>query len=540
MLRQRVATDIGWQQLLSILGIVAVLILQTGCASSSVLRSYPDRINKAISFAREGQVELAEDVVHGGESDANFSHQDSELYRLEAGRFATVFKDPINSITHFEEALSHKKQEEEGAVVDTKDAVGTLGAVLLNDNAIAYEMAPYEEAFALVYAAMNYLMVEDFEKAGVTARRLARAQIYAKKEYERKIEKAQEKLDAKMEEQSACTDSDTSTTNAVVSASAPTSMLAEQYAEFEPIAQKVKHAFGNAYAWYLNGLIFEAGDNDGLAYKCYTQAWKLQRANSVLKHALLRLSKSQNQEHHKAMLSAFKNVEVGERKPNEGEVIIFLETGLVPQMVQLKVLLPIGKQILSMAVPTYPAEPYSNHVYSVSVNGREVGTTEELCDLQALACRNLQDRLPIIVSRMVIRAIGKYAINKAARDRGGRLAFLVAQAANVATERADLRAWYTLPAYVQTARMTLPEGYHELTLKNQATNHKISHLVNVNPGKISLALFVSSQGMTFAGDMVLGPSRLPISREHYPEGQTTGMRSKDADQRTLANSSVAQ
>ncbi len=90
-------------------------------------------------------------------------------------------------------------------------------------------------------------------------------------------------------------------------------------------------------------------------------------------------------------------------------------------------------------------------------------------DLQRAA---FEDRLVGIYAKTIARAIIKYAaaakLREEAEDEGGKAASEVvgflANVVNVATERADTRAWLGLPHRIWISRLRVPAGHHELRI----------------------------------------------------------------------------
>ena len=94
-------------------------------------------------------------------------------------------------------------------------------------------------------------------------------------------------------------------------------------------------------------------------------------------------------------------------------------------------------------------------------------------DVGAIAVRNLDDRIARTRARAIARAVVKYLLAQKVGDAVGKnnnedLGFLVRtllQAASAATEVADKRSWRTLPDRIVMARLALPAGEQNLTLK---------------------------------------------------------------------------
>lgn len=148
----------------------------------------------------------------------------------------------------------------------------------------------------------------------------------------------------------------------------------------------------------------------------------------------------------------------------ESEVIIFFGCGMAPRKSQIKISIPIPDVgIISLAFPKYEVVPNPVRYGALyDSQGRLYGRTFVLTDLEAIAIRNLDDRMATLALKQVLRSAIKGTMVKAARDEGGIAAELAANLYNVITEQADLRCWQTLPQNMQVARIPLPAGRHEL------------------------------------------------------------------------------
>lgn len=138
--------------------------------------------------------------------------------------------------------------------------------------------------------------------------------------------------------------------------------------------------------------------------------------------------------------------------------------------------------------PTFERADYRAHGARLRVlepeTGREVATcrTDTVQDLEAVALQDLEDRMARIRARNITRAFVKWALARAAgkgaeaaarkgakegnEEAAGALAGLftriVAGAALSASEQADTRSWYTLPARFGLCRLELPVGSYRV------------------------------------------------------------------------------
>lgn len=152
------------------------------------------------------------------------------------------------------------------------------------------------------------------------------------------------------------------------------------------------------------------------------------------------------------------------REGEEGEILIFFECGMAPRKEEIKIPLPIPTVgILALAFPRYrPVSSPFSRAALYSQGGRLEGETYVLTDIEAIAMRDLQDQLPILVLKQVLRASAKGAVARTAREEGGILGAVAADLYNIVSEQADLRSWTTLPKNVQVARLPLETGVRQL------------------------------------------------------------------------------
>jgi len=85
-------------------------------------------------------------------------------------------------------------------------------------------------------------------------------------------------------------------------------------------------------------------------------------------------------------------------------------------------------------------------------------------DLAAIARAELEADLPVIFARTLARAIVKYKVSDAAKDKWGELLGKVVNVATAATEQADLRAWLSLPRTIYVATIYTEPGPHAVAI----------------------------------------------------------------------------
>jgi len=148
-----------------------------------------------------------------------------------------------------------------------------------------------------------------------------------------------------------------------------------------------------------------------------------------------------------------------------GDLVVVLQCGTAVEKKQIWVPVPIPKVgIQSFAFPIYRSVPYAARSATVVQDALQVGQTEMLADMDAMAVRNLKDRIPEMIIRTALRfAIKAYASYELNKNYG--LAGAIAGSALTAiTEQADLRGWLLMPSNLQIARIPMKEGQHNVTI----------------------------------------------------------------------------
>ncbi len=138
----------------------------------------------------------------------------------------------------------------------------------------------------------------------------------------------------------------------------------------------------------------------------------------------------------------------------------------------------------------------------VSIDNRELGTTENVGDIGRLAVSRQEEQMPQIIARAVVRRVLKKSLivagksaSGADKESGNDLTSLLYTAAGVAweaAEQADLRCWSLLPGSIQVYRIDLPAGEHQLDLRGEFQGRTVSQRfgsqVRIRDGETSFAI----------------------------------------------------
>lgn len=430
--------------------LLAALPAMTGCAVSSTFTAYPRKIQPLISsLSSRAPVDLKQCLLN------ECKNNDLILYNMERGRYAQIIGDNEVSMNDFRASLDRIRANEEKALISASAFGANVAAAMVNDNAIPYEGEGYERVLLHHYQALNYLKKKDLDGAGVEVRRANAEQNDSLKRFEKEIEAALE------EAQSERIDSSPE-------------RIDSQYAQMDEVAGKVKNSFQNAYTFYISGFIYELLRQPNDAYIDYKKALEIYPDNSYLQKDVLRLAakldmSEELDELRRRFPSGNKRFTDGENH-RTGELLVLFEDGFVPQKHEVKIPIPVSRAgLISIAFPIYHERWSAQLPLRIFNNREQIGSTEPICDVRALAVKALKEKAPIIATRQIIRAIAKGVTAAEARKKMGELGQFAVNVWNIVSESADLRSWLTLPANAQILRTTLAAGSYSLSLQHPMT-----------------------------------------------------------------------
>jgi hypothetical protein len=426
-----------------------------GCASTTTFTAYPHKIQPlTTSLTHRTPLDLAQTLK------SETTSSDLIIYTMERGRYAHIIGNSDVSMADFKAAMEKISENDQKALVSASAIGANVAATLVNDNAIPYEGEGYERVLLHHYQALNYLKKKDLEGAGVEVRRANAEQNESLKRFEKELEKSEQEASKKK-----------------ISATS-TSAVDTQYAQMDEVAGKVKNSFQNASTFYVSGIIYELLQQPNDAYIDYKKALEIYPENSYLQKDVLRLAAKLEMgddfEELKRRFSKItklfskkKSAGINDSYAESGELLVLFEDGFVPQKQEIKIPLPISNSgLVSLAFPIYK-EKWSVPIPLQLLNNNErIGSTEPICDVRALAVKALKEKVPVIATRQIIRAVAKGVTSASAKKNLGEFGQFAANVWNLVSESADLRSWLTLPANVQILRSSLPAGRYKLKLQH--------------------------------------------------------------------------
>ena len=392
---------------------------------------------------------------------------DRLCYLYELGTVLHMGGEFKESNERFQEAVRTVREFDNRATISARDTASGAGTLILNEKTEPYRGESFERVYAHVFAALNYLLMGDLTGARVEARQAFHRQKLERLRFQDEYDEAVRQSRAK---------------NAL--SSKALSQAEKRYGASANVS-KVE-LFQDAFSYYLASVIYEikAEYNNG-----QVEMRNLLKFRGASKAAREQAARLETKSKYAGLPGGKKGAERLLPKEGEGEVIIFYLCGQAPIKKEVKLNIPIptgrGHTINTVAFPKYENRTNPVALARVRVGKAGFGGTEVLSDVQAKAHAALGKRLPVLVMKSVIRAVGRHVAQRAVLESGPRpgkrgdkrrdrrrdsdkavreLAALMIGVVGSIVEQADLRSWLSLPKSFQVARGVAPAGRHSFTI----------------------------------------------------------------------------
>lgn len=447
--------------------LLLVIPLLSGCSASSfsdLFSNYSQQMNGVKQAQQQGNFQQAISLIPTRSSrDGSYS-----LGLLEKARLEYLANNNKQSRLDFEQAYELVQQNQQSAKIELSRGVENIAAIVSNDNAIRYDIPLYEQSMLHSYQALNYLTQQDLSGALVEVRRANLVQKNALKSNTNSIDASQKSM---------------------IDQRVNMDRLSQQYPSMNRAIGKVKNGFQNAYTFYLSALLYEAADQKNDAYIDYKKALEIYPDNRFLQQDVWRLANTLHMSNDISLFRKSFAETITKKGPNasnnnQGQVVFIIENGIVGAKQQSSLSLPIytshnDMRFYSLALPSYQNQLINYSPLTLSYQGKNY-QAEEIVRLQSLAAKQLQDQLPIIVTRQIARILAKEEFRQELTKKGGDMGNLFANLYNIATEKADTRSWSTLPDSIHILRANLSEGTHTLNVQINGVNQQIDVTINQN------------------------------------------------------------
>jgi len=386
--------------------LIPVLLL---AALLGACASYGERMAEVEDGLRSGRTEQALTALQGGDldDDALLGLLNRGVVHRRAGEFEA-------SIAAFEAAKDRM------AALEPISITGAAASVTVTEGAGEYAGEVHEHLLVHVMQALNFLQQDDLEAAQVEARQIDL------------------------------------TLRRLETGSNP-------------------RLFGaDAFPRYLSGIVFEAARQYSDAMIAYRKAYQAYTKDASvagpvpedLQAALVRLAMRMDLIDEAAVLRRrFGDGAVAEQpRPGDGQLVFVLLAGLAPTKRERSFMAYAGPDALvRVSLPYYQPRPPGRGAVEMTAGGRSV-TAERVTSVSDIAQSVLEERIPALVARAGARNLVKNVTAAQLGKESAGLGLFV-RIAGLFLEGADTRSWRTLPDHFRLARMRLPAGRYDVTVR---------------------------------------------------------------------------
>jgi len=461
--------------------IILLSLTLSACAGTSfsdLFSNYNKQMQGVKNAQQQGNFQQGVSLLPA-RSESNGSYG---LSLLEKARLEFLANNHTESQQDFALVYRQVQQTEQAAKIQLSRGIENVQAVVSNDNAIRYDIHYYEQSMLHCYQALNYLNQNDLSGALVEIRRANLVQQRALQANQKALYESQEEM----------------TRKGVSSES-----LASKYPSMSNAIGQVKNGFQNAYTFYLSGVLYEAAGQANDAYIDYKKALEIYPHNVTVQRDVWRLATKLGMSNDIQLFGnrfssditqgTRQNINGQQNLTKSGQLVVLVEQGIIPGKQEVSIHLPIftshnDMRFYSLALPNYQnrLRQYSGLALSYQGNTYQ---SQEIVRLQSLAAKQLQDEMPAIVTRQVVRLVAKEELRQQMSRKGGDVGNILAGLYNIASEKADTRSWSTLPDSIHILRLELAPGQHEVDLSINGTNRTIT--VEINEDRQTLVKLTS-------------------------------------------------
>ncbi|RTR40813.1 hypothetical protein EKG38_02560 [Shewanella canadensis] len=436
--------------------------LVSGCALNSIFINYPSQIAPV-----KAQLNTNNPIKGVLEVESNISGADGLLYAQEAGRVAQISGDFEASKKYYQQAVTGYLKFDDKATLSVTDMGATASSLFINDNVIPYRGPGFERVMLHQYQALNYIFSGDQQGALVEVRRSNDLQSSEQARYQKSNESVQ------------------AMANGTIDA---------EVNKLGKAAGTVTSSFLNAYSYYTTGVLHEILGEPNDAFIDYRKAAQISPDNPYLQKDLVRLAKQLSMPQADEFERRWGKVTTA--KKGQGEVILLIERGFVPEKQSLTVPFTIHGNWQTASLATYTSNSRPVSPGKIKGLGKSL-TAAPIANLDALAITALKEELPAALIRQAARVYAKSEMARSVESSSKKrhnetdIAVIAMQIFNVVTEQADRRSWLTLPKQAQIARTYLNSGSYSVQLDNGTPAQ-----VEVESGRTTLVWAVDTGNYT--------------------------------------------
>ncbi|SMG67081.1 TPR repeat-containing protein [methanotrophic bacterial endosymbiont of Bathymodiolus sp.] len=450
-------------KLSAVLLLIVINTLMMGCSSIIDARKQKQPY---IDTYYSGNVSLAaKDFTE--KSEGRIDTGDELMWTLEAGTANYSASEYQSSMREFERSEALIQDFDRRAMINARAAGSEVGSALTNPNALPYQGMYLDRVMLNAYKALNYFTLYDLAGAQVELRRMREAQKQVVRKFADEIRTSQKEIDAQVQKnQQQSRSMGNQNTNISFATIVKNPAVNEAYRTSASKSNKLYGSLANPFVSYFSALGYLIDNNYAEALVDFRNLYRMNPNNQLVQRDYVSAANRIGSE----IPIQLAKVQPYQYPLNNKIVYVVLFNGRAPALKQEKfqIILPyVG--YTGIAFPRYEYFPallpgldidYTYNKQQLSVR------TEQVADFDAIMSQEYHDKLPSMITRLVISTLTKelasYAIVHAARQSGSSGAEIGAYALTgiykFMFNTADTRGWETLPKEVQIAHVPMPDN----------------------------------------------------------------------------------
>ena len=263
----------------------------------------------------------------------------------------------------------------------------------------------------------------------------------------------------------------------------------------------------------LSAVAYELLGQPGEAYIDYERMVQKGVGTPLAGRALVRLSKELGRSDDLARWEQAFGPD-SERPLGAANVIVLAGVGLGPYKVETRIPIPTGSGIVPVSGAGYEARPQP--VSGVVLHAHETGIALQTTVVESVtqvAIKNLEDRMLWTLGKSMARGFLKREFTQFLDRTYGSWGALAGNLYAIMSERADLRAWLTLPDTWQAGRLFVPPGVNTFSLEALGGDRVEVGSFELEPGETMLIFVRTLDQRLYAhsiGGALLEPAEVAI------------------------------
>jgi hypothetical protein len=438
------------------------LIAFSICGCSSIIDAHKQKMGMMEMYDSGNFTSASEYVNKKAESHSGTG--DQVMWALEAGTIDFDAGNYEQSLKHLEQAEQLIKDFDRRAEISFRDAGAEAGSALTNLNALPYRGFCYDRILLNSYKALAYFALNKPSAAMVELRRMRYTQQEVYREFEQQIEQQRKEIELQQAENRKKSAEAGQQQNGEVSFDAirRSKQVEAVIKDLEVRSENAYGAMMNPFATYMSALGFLYQGNYGEAVVDFRNLYRMNKNNPLTNRDYVSVATRLGGERLPEELAQVKPLDY---PLDRNIVFVIFANGRGPALIQEKfwLILPwVG--YTGLAFPRY--EYYKAFFQKLEIcggGGSKPVDTLLLADMNKIASQEYKQRLPVMITRIVIsyltKEVASLAITQvaAAGDPWVQLgAYAATGVYKYLFNTADTRCWETLPGQYQLAHIPIP------------------------------------------------------------------------------------